>query len=128
MLAQVVSVVWLATRPAPVIADTALDALCPTTLGTEAQGPVEMTRLTGVLGATLAPTAGLCPVTLPVETWLVEQALVCVPTVRPARARTAPALLGDWPRTLGTDTEVCVPDTVRAIGTLALILEPPAGS
>ena len=65
-LGQVVSVVVLATRPAPVMADAA--ALCdwPTTLGTETQLPFETTRLTGVLGGTVAPAAGLCADTSPV--------------------------------------------------------------
>ena len=38
---------------------------CPTTPGTETQLPVDTTRLTGVLGGTLAPLAGLCAETTP---------------------------------------------------------------
>ena len=63
--AQVVSKVVLATRPAPVMAEVAALWDCPTTPGTEMQLPVDTTRLTGVLGGTLAPLAGLCAETTP---------------------------------------------------------------
>jgi len=56
--AQVVSKVVLATRPAPVMAEVAALCDCPTTPGTETQLPLETTRLTDVLGGTLAPLAG----------------------------------------------------------------------
>jgi hypothetical protein len=82
-LGQVVSVVVLATRPAPEMADTA--ALCdwPTTLGTETQLPFETTRLTGVFGGTVVPAPGLCPDTSPVANWF-EHALLWPPGLRPA--------------------------------------------
>ena len=63
--AQVVSNVVLATRPAPVMAEVAALWDCPTTPGTETQLPVDTTRLTDVLGGTLAPLAGLCEETTP---------------------------------------------------------------
>ena len=47
------------------MADWAELADWPTTLGTETQLPVEMTRLTAVLGWTLMPGAGLCHDTSP---------------------------------------------------------------
>jgi hypothetical protein len=63
--AQVVSKVVLATSPAPVMAEVAELCDCPTTPGTETQFPVDTTRLTGVLGGTLAPLDGLCAETTP---------------------------------------------------------------
>ena len=41
--------------------------------------------------------------------------------------RVEPADAGDCPTTLGTDTEVWVPDTVSTTGTVAFTLAPPAG-
>ena len=81
--AQVVSYVVLATSPAPLIAVWAAPTDWPTTLGTVAQFPVETTRLTGVLGGSVAPAPGLCDDTTPCPYWL-EQALLCDPTLRPA--------------------------------------------
>jgi hypothetical protein len=60
-----VSKVVLATRPAPVMAEVAALWDCPTTPGTEAHVPFDRTRLTGVLGGTLAPAAGFCAETDP---------------------------------------------------------------
>ena len=104
-------------------------AVCdwPTTLGTATQLPLEMTRLTDVLGGMSSPAAGFCADTSPDENWL-EHALDWLPTFRPAWLRVAPAEAGDWPSTLGTFTEVWVPETVSTIGTVDLTLEPPAGS
>ena len=91
-----------------------------------AQLPLEMTRLTDVLGGMSSPAAGFCADTSPAGTgsstrsdWL--------PTFRPAWLKFAPAEAGDWPSTLGTDTEVWVPDTVSTTGTVDLTLVPPAG-
>ena len=39
-----------------------------------------------------------------------------------------PAWAGDCPITLGTDTEDCVPETVRVTLCVSRILVPPAGS
>ena len=64
-----------------------------------------------MFGGTVAPPAGLCDDTTPWPYWL-EQALLWDPTLRPAPLRVAPADAGDCPSTLGTDTDVCVPDTV----------------
>ena len=126
-LGHVVSVVWLATSPAPVMADCAALADWPTTLGTEMQGPLETTRLTGVLGGTVAPPAGLCDDTSPCCGNWFEHALLWLPTFSPAWVRVEPADAGDCPSTLGTETEVCVPDTVSTTGTVAFTLAPPAG-
>jgi hypothetical protein len=71
---QVVSNVVLATRPAPVMAEVAAPWVCPTTPGTETQFPLEMTRLTAVLGGTLAPLPGFWAETAPLG-WL-EQAVL----------------------------------------------------
>ena len=80
--AHVVSVVWFATRPATVIADWAELADCPTTLGTETQVPVEMTRLTAALGWTLMPGAGLCNDTTPIGTGSSTRCSGCRRSVR----------------------------------------------
>jgi hypothetical protein len=63
----VVSVVVFATSPAPVMADCAALADWPTTLGTVAQLPFEMTRFTEEFGGTLAPGPGLWAETSPLE-------------------------------------------------------------
>ena len=47
--------------------------------------------------------------------------------MRPLPLSVAPADAGVCPSTLGTDTDVCVPDTVSTTGTLALIFVPAAG-
>src|SRR5271169_363266 len=124
--AQVISKVVLVTSPAPVMADWATLSDWPTTLGTVAQLPLEMTRLTDVLGGMSAPATGFCADTSPDENWL-EHALDWLPTFRPAWLNVAPAEAGDCPSTLGTFTEVWVPDTVSTTGTVDLTLVPPAG-
>ena len=53
--------------------------------------------------------------------------MVWLPTFSPAPRRVAPADAGDCPSTLGTVTDVCVPDTVSTTCTVALTLAPPAG-
>ncbi len=65
--AHVVSKVVLATRPTPVMAVWAAVCDWPTTLGTATQLPLEMTRLTDVLGGMVAPAAGSCADTTPDE-------------------------------------------------------------
>ena len=99
----------------------------PTTLGTEAQLPVETTRLIGVLGGSVAPGPGFCDDTTPWP-YTLEQALLWLPTLSPAPRSVAPADAGDCPSTLGTETDVCVPETVSTTGTFALIFVPAAGS
>ena len=54
--------------------------------------------------------------------------MVWLPTFSPAWVRMPPALAGDCPTTLGTDTEVCVPETVRTTLRVSRILVPAAGS
>src|SRR5580658_5358086 len=106
------------------MADWAELADWPTRLGTPTQLPFDTTMLTELLGCTLAPVAGFCDDTSPLPNWL-EQALVCVPTLRLAPFRIEPAAAGDCPRTLGTETVVCVPDTVNTTGVVCLTLDPP---
>ncbi len=56
-----------------------------------------------------------------------EQAPFCPPTLRCAWFKMAPAAVGVCPTTLGTDTEVWLPDTVRTTFVVCLTLLPPAG-
>ena len=54
--------------------------------------------------------------------------MVWLPTLSPRWVRMPPALAGDCPMTLGTDTEDCVPETVRVTLCVSRIFVPPAGS
>ena len=45
----------------------------------------------------------------------------------PASVRCDPAVAGDCPSTLGTETSLWVPETVSTTGTFCLTLDPPAG-
>ena len=111
------------TNPAPVMAPCAAVADWPTRPGTETQLPLDTTMLTGVFGWHVLPPAGVLLGDEPVWNWL-EQALVCVPTVRPAWFNCEPADAGDCPSTLGTGTWLCVPDTVSTTATFCLTLAP----
>ena len=116
-----VSKVVLATRPAPVMADWAAALRLADDAGHRDAVPLETTRLTEVLGGTLVPGAGFWADTTPAGYWL-EQALVWLPTFRPAWVRVRAGAAGDCPSTLGTETDVCVPDTVRFTWTVWLDL------
>jgi hypothetical protein len=125
-LAHVVSVVKFGTRLAPLMAVEAELCDCPMTEGTGTHGPFETATLTGVLGGTLAPAPGFwadtCPLAYPLE-----HSLDWLPTVRPARASVPPAAVGDCPSTLGTETDVWVPETVSCTGTVCLTWDPAVG-
>ena len=100
---------------------------CPTTPGAVTHVPFDTTRLMGVLGGSLAPAPGLCAETEPLG-WVEHAvAVVWLPTVRPAWVRRLPARAGDCPMTLGTETEVWVPETVRATFFVSGIFWPAAG-
>ena len=66
------------------------------------------------------------PTTSPLWNWL-EQALVWDPTLSPAWVKCDPAAPGDCPSTLGTETSLCVPETVSTTVAFCLTLAPPAG-
>ena len=88
--------------------------------------PVDTTRFDRGVGGPLLPAPGVWDDTSPAWYWF-EHALVCLPTFRPAPFRMEPADAGDSPTTVGTVTEVWVPDTVSCTLTFALTLAPPAG-
>jgi hypothetical protein len=89
------------TRPSEVMADVAADCVVPTTLGTAT--PDETTRLTEVPPLTSVPAVGLSLITLPLGTVLVD-AVVTVPSTRPAEVRADVAADCVAPTTFGTAT------------------------
>src|SRR5271165_567282 len=92
------------TKPAPVIAVIAAACVCPTTLGTATcAGPDEITRLTADPTLTSVPATGLSLITLPAGTVLLD-ALVSVPTTKPAPVIAVIAAACVCPTTLGTAT------------------------
>src|ERR1019366_3188787 len=92
------------TRPAPVIAVVAAACVCPTTFGTATcAGPVETTRFTADPRVTSVPATGLSPITLPDATVPLE-AVVTVPTTRPAPVIAVVAAACVCPTTFGTAT------------------------
>src|ERR1019366_5813772 len=91
-------------RPAPVIAVVAAACVCPTTFGTATcAGPVEITRLTADPRVTSVPATGLSVITLPDATVPLE-AVVTVPTTRPAPVIAVVAAACVCPTTFGTAT------------------------
>ena len=78
------------------------------------QGPVEMTRFTGVPGGAIVPAAGLCEETVPLG-WVGELRTgggLAAHGQVVAAAACSPAAAGENPTTLGTVVKVWVPDTV----------------
>jgi hypothetical protein len=100
-------------RPAPVIVVVAADCEIPTTLGTvTSAGPDDTVRFTAEPAATLALALGLWLITLPEDTVELD-AVVTVPTVRPAPVIAVVAADCEIPTTLGTVTGAGPDDTVR---------------
>src|ERR1019366_4732490 len=101
------------TRPTPVIAVAAAACVCPTTFGTATgAGPVDTTRFTADPRATSVPATGLSLITLPDATVLLE-AVVTVPTIRPAPVIAVVAAAWVCPTPFGTATGAGPVDTTR---------------
>jgi hypothetical protein len=92
------------TKPAPVIAVVAAACVSPTTFGTETfGGPLETTMFTAEPAFTLVPAVGVSLITLPEATVLLE-AVVTVPSTKPAPVIAVVAAACVSPTTFGTDT------------------------
>jgi hypothetical protein len=89
------------TSPAPVMAVVAAASVCDTTFGTVT--PEEMTKLTEDPPLAAVPAAGFWLITLPIATVLLE-ALLVVPTTRPAPVMAVVAAACVCDTTFGTDT------------------------
>ena len=91
-------------RPALVIADVAAACVWPTTFGVATCGrPVETTSATALPVATCVPAAGFWLITDPAGT-VVLDAVVTVPSVRPALVIAVVAAACVWPTTFGVAT------------------------
>src|SRR6185436_4526198 len=91
-------------RPAPLIAAVAAACVWPTTFGVATCGrPDETTIETALLIATCVPAAGFWLITDPAGT-VVLDAVVTVPSVRPAPLIAAVAAACVWPTTFGVAT------------------------
>jgi hypothetical protein len=88
-------------RPAPVMAAVAAACVCPTTFGTVT--PEEITKLTEDPALAAVPAAGFWLITLPIATVLLD-ALLVVPTTRPAAVMAVVAAACVCPTTFGTVT------------------------
>ena len=87
------------TRPAEVIAVVAAACVEPTTFGTDT--PLEITSATALPPLTEVPAVGLSLITLPTAT-VVLDALVTVPSTRPAEVIAVVAAACVLPTTFGT--------------------------
>jgi hypothetical protein len=114
-------------RPAPVITVIAADCVSPTTLGTvTGAGPDDTVRFTAEPASTLAPPGGLWLITSPEGTVELD-AVVTVPTVRPAPVIAVDAADCVSPTTLGTVTGAGPEDTVRFTAEPGATLAPALG-
>jgi len=101
------------TKPAFWIAVVAAACVCPTTLGTATgAGPEETTKFTAEPGATGVPAAGFSLMTLPAGTLLLE-AVVTVPSTKPAFWIAVVAAACVCPTTLGTATGAGPEETTK---------------
>jgi hypothetical protein len=87
------------SKPAPVVAVVAAACVFPTTFGTA--GPVEITSLTAEPRLTVVPAVGLELITLP-EATVELDAVVTVPTTKPAPVMAVVAAACVFPTTFGT--------------------------
>ena len=92
------------TKPTPVMAEVAVAWVSPTTLGTETwAGPVETTMFTEEPAFTLVAAVGVSLMTSPSATVLLE-AVVTVPSTKPAPVMAVVAAACVSPTTFGTET------------------------
>ena len=115
------------TKPAPVMAVVAAAWVSPTTFGTDTcPGPLETTMLTAEPTLTLVPAVGLSLITLPEATVPLE-ALVTVPSTKPAPVIAVVAAACVSPTTFGTDTFAGPLETTRFTADPTLTLVPAVG-
>jgi hypothetical protein len=115
------------TKPAPVMAVVAAAWVSPTTFGTDTcPGPLETTMFTAEPTLTLVPAVGLSLITLPEATVLLE-ALVTVPSTKPAPVIAVVAAACVSPTTFGTDTFAGPLETTRFTADPTLTLVPAVG-
>jgi hypothetical protein len=115
------------TKPAPVMDVVAAACVAPTTLGTATlAGPLETTKLTAEPTLTLVPAVGLSLITLPAATVLLD-AVVTVPTTKPAPVIAVVAAACESPTTFGTDTCAGPLDTTKLTDEPTLTLVPAVG-
>jgi hypothetical protein len=115
------------TKPTPVRAEVAVACVSPTTFGTETcAGPVETTIFTEEPTFTLAPAVGLSLITLPEATVLLE-AVVTVPSTKPAPVSAVVAAAWVSPTTLGTETFAGPLETTMFTAEPAFTLLPAVG-
>src|SRR6185503_1348989 len=114
--------------PAPAIADVAAACVWPTTFGVATCGrPDETTIDTALLIATCVPAAGVWLITDPAGT-VVLDAVVTVPSVRPAPVIAAVAAACAWPTTFGVATCGRPLETTSATAVPVATCVPAAGS
>src|SRR6185436_12773545 len=114
-------------KPAPVIAAVAAACVKFTTLGTATSGgPVETTKLTAEPAALCVPAVGLWLMTEPAATVALD-AVVIVPTVKPAPVIAAVAAACVRFRMLGTATRGGPVETTKATALPAALCVPAVG-
>ena len=115
------------TSPAPVIDVVAAACVKPTMFGTlTGAGPVDTTMFTAEPAATLVPATGLWLITLPAGTVLLD-AVVTVPTTKPAPVIAVVAAACVSPTTLGTLTVAGPVDTTMFTAEPKFTLVPAVG-
>src|SRR6185503_4982153 len=121
-LAPVVENAGATTDPVPSIDTTA------STVNTDGAGaPVEITRATALPLATCVPPAGVCVITNPAAT-VVLDAVVIAPTLNPAPVIAAVAAACVWPTTLGVATSGSPLETTSETALPVATCVPAAGS